>query len=107
MIKAIYYRKYNRLTIEGHAHSGEPGKDLVCAGASTLAYTLAANVANLSDNGHVRDVTMRLEPGDTEIGCMVRNGSKAVVGRIFESICVGFEILAKDYPQYISYEIHG
>ena len=106
MIKAIYYRQYHRLTIEGHAHSGEPGKDLVCAGASTLAYTLAANVANLYDNGFVRDVIMKLEPGDTEIACKARS-SKVMVGRIFESVCVGFEILAKNYPQYISYEIHG
>ena len=106
MIKAIYYRQYNRLTIEGHAHSDEPGRDLVCAGASTLAYTLAANVANLSDNGIVRDVTVKLEPGDTEIACKTRS-SKALVGRIFESVCVGFEILATNYPQYIRYEIRG
>lgn len=107
MIKAIYYRNYHRLTIEGHANSGEVGHDLVCAGASVLAYTLAANVANLSDNGHVRNVTMKLEPGDSEISCAPRSGTRAIVGRIFESICVGYEILAKDYPQYISYEIHG
>ena len=107
MIQAIYYRQYNRLTIEGHAHSDEPGKDLVCAGASTLAYTLAANVANLSDNGFVRDVTVKLEPGDTEIACKSKSGSQVMVGRIFESVCVGFEILATNYPQYISYEIRG
>ena len=106
MINAIYYRQYNRLTIEGHAHSGEPGKDLVCAGASTLAYTLAANVANLSDNGFVRDVTVKLEPGDTEIACKARS-SQVMVRRIFESVCVGFEILSTNYPQYISYEIRG
>ena len=107
MIKVVYYRKYNRLTVEGHAYSGEPGHDLVCAGASTLAYTLAANVANLADNGHARDVTMNLAHGNAEIGCNIRSGSKYIVMRIFESICVGFEILAKDYPEYIKYEIHG
>ena len=106
MIQVIYYRKYNRLTIQGHAHSNETGKDLVCAGASTLAYTLAANVTNLIGNGYVQDATVKLEPGDTEISCKSKT-AKALVGRIFESVCVGFELLAAEHPQYISYEIHG
>ena len=106
MIQVVYYRYYNRLTIEGHAHAGEPGHDLVCAACSALAYTLAANVGNMEANGHVRNVIVNLEPGNAEIDCDARIGSKMIVERIFESICVGFEILAKDYPQYISYEIH-
>ena len=107
MIQVTYYRSYNRITIQGHAHSGEPGHDLVCAGVSTLAYTLAANVANLEANGHARNVNVKMESGDAEISCTVRSGAKAIVARIYEAICVGFEILARDYPQYISYKIHG
>lgn len=107
MIQVIYYRNYNRLTIEGHANSGEMGHDLVCAGVSTLAYTLAANVGNMEGNGHVRDVTVKLEPGSAEINCRPRSGARAVAARVFEAVCVGFEILAREYPQYITYEIHG
>lgn len=107
MIQVIYYRQHNRLTVEGHAYSGEPGKDLVCASASILAYTLAANVGNLADLGHVRIENMELSSGKAEIAIKPRSGVSAIVGRIFESICVGFELLAKDYPQYIRYEIHG
>ena len=107
MIQVTYYRRYNRITIQGHARSGEPGHDLVCAGASTLAYTLAANVTNLEAQGHARNVIMKLEPGDAEISCSVRGGAMAIVARIYEAVCVGFEILARDYPEYISYEIHG
>lgn len=107
MIKAIYYRSHNRLTVEGHAHSGDPGHDLVCAAASILAYTLAANVANLADNGHARIESMELSSGKAEIGCKPRSGVRSIVGCTFESVCVGFELLAKDYPQYIRYEIHG
>ena len=105
MIQVVYYRKYNRLTVNGHAHAGEPGHDLVCAACSALAYTLAANVGNMEANGHVRNVTVKMEPGDAEICCDVRSGSRMIVACIFEAICVGFEILARDYPQYISYEI--
>ena len=107
MIQVTYYRSYNRITIQGHARSGEPGHDLVCAGVSTLAYTMAANVANLESQGHARNVIVKMEPGDAEISFTVRGGAKALVARIMEAVCVGFEILAKDYPEFISYEIHG
>lgn len=107
MIKAIYYRKYNRLTIEGHANSGEQGHDLVCAGVSVLAYTLAANVGNMEANDLIRNPVVKLDNGCAEISCEPKRKAGAFVSRIFEAVCVGFEMLDHDYPQYISYEIHG
>ena len=106
MIQVVYYRPYNRLTIEGHALAGAPGHDLVCSGASTLAYTLAANVGNMEANGQVQDVIVKLESGKAEISCKPKNKYTAIVARIFEAVCVGFEMLAASNPQYISYEIH-
>ena len=107
MIKAIYYRNYHRLTIEGHANSGEQGHDLVCAGVSVLAYTLAANVGNMEASDLIRNPIVRLDNGSAEISCEPKRKAGAFVGRIFEAVCVGFDMLAHDYPQYISYEIHG
>lgn len=107
MIKVIYYRKYNRLTVEGHAHSDIPGRDLVCAGCSTLAYTLAANVGHMEQLGQVRNVTVKLDPGLAEISCDPKNRFTSIVGCIFEAVCVGFEILASNHPRFISYEIRG
>ena len=105
MIHATYYRKYNRLTVTGHAGSAEHGHDLVCASASMLAYTLAANVANMTDNGQVREPIMKLDDGNTEISCNPRHNLKATVTLVFDSICVGFSMLAHDHPEYISYTI--
>lgn len=107
MIQVTYYRQYNRVTVEGHAHSGEPGHDLVCASASILAYTLAANVGNLADRGHVRIESMELRTGKAEISCKAKAGAMNIVASVFQNICVGFELLARDYPDYIRYEIHG
>ena len=107
MIRVIYYRTYNRVTIEGHAFSGAPGHDLVCAGASTLAYTLAANVGRMDEIGLVRDAVATLEPGKAEISCKPRTKYTSIVGAIFNSVCVGFELIARDNPDYISYEIHS
>lgn len=105
MIQAIYYRKYNRLTVTGHANSAEPGHDLVCASASMLAYTLAANVANMADIGQVRQPIIENNEGNTEISCTPRHNLKNTVALIFDTVCVGFELLAHDYPEYIKYEI--
>lgn len=105
MIQAVYYRKYNRLTVKGHAYSAEPGRDLICASASTLAYTLAANVANMADNGQVREPVMNMNEGDTEISCKPRHNLKATVTLVFDTVCAGFDLLAHQYPEYISYEI--
>ena len=107
MIKVIYYRNYNRVTVEGHANSGEPGHDLVCAAASTLAYTLAANVANMADNRQLIIEDMELCEGKAEIRCKPHHRFKATVSMVMAAVCVGFELLAHDYPQYITYEIHG
>lgn len=105
MIQVIYYRSYNRLTVTGHAGAAEAGHDLVCASASMLAYTLAANVANMADAGQVRRPIIKNEPGDTEISCNPRHNLKNSVTLVFDSVCVGFQLLAHDYPEYITYEI--
>lgn len=107
MIKVVYHRSYHRVTVEGHANSGEAGHDLVCSAASALAYTLAANVANMADSKQVRIETLEMAPGKAEISCKPVNRLKDTVALVYQAVCVGFEILAHDYPQYISYEILG
>lgn len=107
MIEVIYYREHNRLTVKGHAQSNEYGKDLVCAGVSALALTMAANVGNMAAKGYVKDPVTRLEPGDAEISCNPRTRYRESVKQVFMSVCVGFEILADQYPDYISYSVRG
>lgn len=107
MIKITYHRDLNRATIEGHARSGEMGHDLVCASASVLAYTLAAFVENMKEAGQVYNATTELKEGDALIYCNPPNGYKDAVTLVFDAICGGFQLLARDYPENISYEIRG
>lgn len=107
MIEVVYYRNYNRVTIKGHALSGGPGHDLVCASASILTYTLAANVIDMKDKGQVRDTCTATVEGAAEISCKPRHNLRSVVTMIFDSICAGFQLLAYQYPENISYEIHA
>ena len=107
MINVVYHRKYNRVTVEGHAGSGPEGHDLVCASVSALALTLAGNVSYLEAQGAVWDVITKLEEGSAEIQCTPYRRYKDSVALIYGAICAGFELLATKYPENIFYEIVG
>lgn len=107
MIEVTYYREHNRLTVTGHARSDEYGKDLICAAVSALALTMAANVGNMASKGYVNEPVTKLEEGNAEISCKARTRYRDSVRQVFMSVCVGFEILADQWPQYISYSVRG
>ena len=105
MIRVTYYRKHNRVTVEGHAGSGPVGHDLVCAAVSALALTLAGNVSYMETQEAVRNVDIVLEEGNAKIKCTANRQYKDSVEQIYRAICVGFELLATKYPENISYDV--
>lgn len=107
MITVTYRPEYYALSIDGHAYSGEAGHDLVCSAASMLAQTLAANVQTLKLQGLARDVVVEVEAGKAFIRCTPNSQHKGIPHIVYTSICMGFELLARDYPDNISYEIVG
>ena len=107
MVKIVYHRDLNRVTVEGHAKSGEAGHDLVCASASILVYTLASFVENMKRAGQVYNPTAEIKEGDAVIYCSPPTKYRSSVTLVFDSICAGFELLARDYPDNVSYEIRG
>lgn len=107
MISVIYHRDLNRVTVEGHAQSGEMGHDLVCASASILVYTLAAFVENMKACGQVKYPSIDLADGNATIYCKAPKRLKASITLAFDTVCAGFELLAHNYPENISYKIMG
>ena len=107
MIKVTYCRHHNSVTVEGHAQSGEKGHDLVCASASILVYTLASFIENMKEAKQLGDYDyfLVLEEGNAWIECDPRRKFKPAITLVFDSICAGFELLAKDYPDNVSYEM--
>lgn len=105
MIKAVYHRDDNKITVEGHAYSGEPGYDLICAAASVLVYTIAVSVNNMQQCGHVSDATINIGDGNGFVSCEPLEQFKGAITLIFDSICAGFEILSVNYPDNVAYEI--
>lgn len=104
MITIVYHRSYNRVTVSGHAGSGEKGRDLVCAGVSALAYALAFNVDSLVTQGNAREPVIELRDGWAEISCNPKTNMKAVVTLVFDTMCSGFEMMAARYPEFVCFE---
>lgn len=105
MVKIKYYREAHRVEITGHAECGEAGRDPVCASISMLAYTLAAFVENISRSKQASRKVVSLKSGKGRVGCRVRPEYSAAVKLAFDAICGGFELLAREYPEAVSYEI--
>jgi uncharacterized protein YsxB (DUF464 family) len=104
MVKVVYHRELNRVSLTGHAQSDEKGKDLICASASILAYTLADYVKKAEEENRVWCSLTYLEEGDAIISCSPNEGKSDAITIVFDAICRGFELLARHYPDNISYE---
>lgn len=102
MIEARFSPKDYRLTVKGHAGFAEAGRDTVCASASVLTFTLARNIDALS-HGQARKKVVRMSEGDSEVSCVPVHGMHSVVRLIFEVVCKGYEALAEEYPDYITF----
>ena len=104
MIDVHYDRKGHSLTVKGHAKSGEPGHDIVCAAASILTYTLAADVLTAAEKSRdIRRPKVKLKEGDSHIAVSAVHGMDTAVTMIFDSVCAGFSLLARNYGEFIQY----
>jgi uncharacterized protein YsxB (DUF464 family) len=75
MTRITYDRLELKVTIEGHANHDEIGKDIVCAGISSLTYTLAMYVDKLNHFGKTLFApNIRLGDGNAEINVVVKGG---------------------------------
>lgn len=105
MIRIVYHRKYHRVTVDGHAQSGEVGHDLVCAAVSALAYTLGAAIANMEAAGQVRDAVADFGSGHAELACKAPHRLNATVTLVFDTVCAGFTLIAGKYRENVAYEV--
>lgn len=105
MIDVKYHRGRNRVTVMGHAHSDEYGKDLVCAAASILVHTLQANAEHLDAMGAGKAV-VEVREGYAKVSCVPNLNYATYCRDAFAAVAVGFELLAKQYPQYVSYKVY-
>lgn len=106
MIEINYYRGYHRITVRGHAGSAEEGKDLVCAAVTALVLTAAANVRRMEEKGCTYSTAVTVDKGDAELEVNPKAYFRLSIMQILDAICAGFEVLSREYPEYVRYEVH-
>lgn len=90
------------LTIKGHSGQAEIGKDIVCASASMLAYTVAQYMKFMYEQHKLKKKpVLDLEYGDTRITVKPKTDDYAEALHTFFVAQVGFNLLASNYPQYV------
>ena len=107
MIKVKYtYDRDKRecsLTVKGHAGQAEIGKDIICASASILAYTIAQVVKSMENHGDLAEPpTIELEGGEATIKCRAKDDYLfAEMMQYFFVAKAGYHLLAFNYPQFV------
>ena len=110
MLKVTFTEKGNKLSlrIDGHAGYAEVGKDIVCASASILAYTVAQFVTVAEHNGYlVSPAEIKLDSGDTVITCEPTEGAALSIQDAYSFAQMGYSLLAHNYPQYVQLNKFG
>ena len=82
------------ISVRGHAHYAEPGKDIVCAGVSTLVQTLVASILEITTD----EIQYDMQPGSVEI----KYGALSEAAQLLvKSFFVGINLIADSYPDYV------
>lgn len=82
------------ITISGHAGYAEPGKDIICAGATALTETLVKSLEDLTED----EIEYDISPGRADIKYKnLSESGQLLVDSFFLGIC----LIAADFPDYI------
>lgn len=96
------------LRMSGHAGAAEAGKDIICAAASILAYTVAQAMQFMYEQGGLQGKPrVQLNGGDTIIEAKPRDESYAEALHTFFVAQIGFHLLSHNYAQYVRLKSFG
>lgn len=86
------------IRIQGHANSDVYGKDLVCAGVSTIAYGFMNYLNHLYSN---QLMETKDEKGDIEMKYYYYDNDKRIQGAL-DLFVISMETLSSNYNDYVS-----
>ena len=87
------------ITMKGHAHYAEPGKDIVCAGVSALVQTLIQSIEELTAD----KIQYSMQPGPVDIKFRdLSEHAQLLVNSFF----VGIDMIASEYPDNVKLTKH-
>lgn len=106
MIKAEYSPNDSKLIIEGHAEQNIIGKDVICAGISTLTQTFACVCKSMDKAGWTtKPAKIAMENGRAVLQAYPRTHTCFVARCKLDGIAEGFVFMAENFPEYISFKI--
>ena len=92
------------LKVEGHAGQAEKGQDVVCASVSMLVYTIAQYTRWMYEQHQLkRSPLIELEEGNSQVIAKPKAEHMAEGLHAFFVASVGFGLLAKNYPEYVTF----
>ena len=91
-------------TIEaaGHSGYGESGRDIVCAGVSTLIFTTYYYLRKLQDGGYIERLEKSETDGFVSISARCAEGGQKYMTAAFEMALTGLAMLAENFPRYVT-----
>lgn len=103
MVRARYTVEGNThtLVVLGHANYGEYGKDIVCAGVSSLVQAL---IGWIEENYYKADC-ISIDPKMGEIIVSCEGGED--IASVFQMASTGLEQIADSYPDHVQIDIIG
>lgn len=94
------------LRVEGHARSAPKGEDVVCAGASVLAATLADFSTLMHIHGELeKEPLIKLDTGIAVIKVKPKPENRGKLLLSFSVIATGMSAMQRNYPEYIKIKL--
>lgn len=92
------------VTLSGHADYN-PGNDIVCAGISTITYTLLNYLLWARDNYLIKHLEYKDNPGDIKIRATRYAPYDREISTALNMFRIGAEMMASYYPDNIKVEV--
>jgi len=95
---------YIAMTVRGHAGFAELGKDPVCAGASTLAMTVAQCIQSMGESGKLqKKPNIVIRGGRVSVTAKPKKEHFAEALHSFYVGEIGMQLLAESYPDHVRF----
>lgn len=106
MTKVFYREYYDRtlVIIEGHSGFSESGGDVVCAGVSTLVFTLVNCIHDEEAADRLKLIRNIVRDGYVCLEIESFDFAKERISAITDTCITGLLMLCEHYPQYIKFE---
>ena len=99
MTKIVYDLDGPAISMEGHALSGKPGEDIICAAESMLLMCLEKR---LMDLGEGLMMTVKKSPGRAYVAARAQEETETLCRAAFDTVFAGFMLLAEYEPEHVS-----